>query len=166
MTRASQVPTCEIPWRDLTATLFFSEKVKMLPCGFLDWGDIMCMLPIHFHGHDLMISIFHGFDFGLQYPIIRTTHKQVAPNKQLTNFLWGGVLIIEVLPQVLKRSTVERTQQSCLTLQVLRRVLPNSMADQWNKRQKDQRLLQPGLLLLSVNGEEDHEEIMSLDSSN
>ena len=36
------------------------------------------------------------------------------------------------------------------------------MADQWNKRQKDQGRLQPGLLLLSVNGEEDHEEIMSL----
>ena len=40
------------------------------------------------------------------------------------------------------------------------------MADQWNKRQKDQGRLQPGLLLLSVNGEEDHEEIMSLDTSN
>lgn len=47
------------------------------------------------------------------------------------------------------------------TLQVLRRVHPNSLADQWNKRFA--RRLVSGLLLVSVNGEEDHEEIMCLD---
>ncbi|CAK9093606.1 unnamed protein product [Durusdinium trenchii] len=43
---------------------------------------------------------------------------------------------------------------------VLRRIHPNSLAEQWNKRFN--RRLTPGLLLLSVNGEEDHEEIMQI----
>ncbi|CAJ1419241.1 unnamed protein product [Effrenium voratum] len=43
---------------------------------------------------------------------------------------------------------------------VLRRVLPGTMADQWNKRQGGR--LVPGLLLLSVNGEEDRDEIMQV----
>eukprot|EP00435_Cladocopium_sp_Y103_P045974 s1897_g13.t1 len=44
---------------------------------------------------------------------------------------------------------------------VLRRVHPNSLADQWNKRSGNGRLV-PNLLLLSVNGEEDAEEIMQV----
>jgi hypothetical protein len=42
--------------------------------------------------------------------------------------------------------------------QVLRRVHPNSLADQWTRRSG--RRLVGNLLLLSVNGQEDEEEIM------
>ena len=52
-----------------------------------------------------------------------------------------------------------------LNLQVLRRVHPNSLADQWNKRSGHGRLV-ANLLLLSVNGQEEEEDIMRPAKSN
>ncbi|CAE7235047.1 UBP23 [Symbiodinium natans] len=43
---------------------------------------------------------------------------------------------------------------------VLRRIMHGSMVDTWNKRQSPDRRVCPGLLLLSVNGKEDHDEML------
>ncbi|CAE7219872.1 UBP19, partial [Symbiodinium pilosum] len=43
---------------------------------------------------------------------------------------------------------------------VLRRIMQGSMVDTWNKRQGPERRLSAGLLLLSVNGKEDQDDIM------
>ncbi|OLP99200.1 Ubiquitin carboxyl-terminal hydrolase 27 [Symbiodinium microadriaticum] len=51
----------------------------------------------------------------------------------------------------------ETQQHGC---KVLRRVLHGSMVDTWNKRQSEERRLSPGLLLLSVNGKEDQDDMM------
>ncbi|CAE7820769.1 USP27X [Symbiodinium sp. CCMP2592] len=53
----------------------------------------------------------------------------------------------------------ETQQHGC---KVLRRILHGSMVDTWNKRQSEEQRLSPGLLLLSVNGKEDQDDMMQV----
>eukprot|EP00913_Durusdinium_trenchii_P007129 g6704.t1 len=73
------------------------------------------------------------------------------------------VLKLNERPRAWKNMSSRSSWSECRvdgSRKVLRRIHPNSLAEQWNKRFN--RRLTPGLLLLSVNGEEDHEEIMQI----